>query len=112
MALAVLGSAPKDSESLATWAFTHMAHHRDIIRVIYQVSLLALDEFLLDPFDPNNLDTWTAQHQIMHQQMDAVLGIAAFDLSQLDWSDPSLLSSWMVANANEHYQAGNLLGLG
>lgn len=112
MSLAGLAVVPKTPEELGTWSFEHMAHHRDIIRVLYQQFSLVLTEFILDPFNPNELDLWVYQHQFMHQQMDAVLGIVGFDLSQLDWADPVVLGNWINANQSEHYQAGQILGLG
>lgn len=112
MPIAGLAVVPKTSEELALWSFEHQAHHRDIIRVLYQRFTVVLDEFILDPFNPNELDSWIYQHQFMHQQMDAVLGIAGFDLSELDWSDPVVLGNWINANQSEHYQAGQILGLG
>lgn len=112
MALAVLGETPKTPEQLAVWSFVHMSHHRDIIRVIFEATGLRLDEWVIDPFDPNSDDTWIYQHAIMHNQMDSVLGIAGYDLSTLDWQDPEILASWINANQTEHYIAGNILGLG
>lgn len=111
MSLIGLSVVPKTSEELALWSFEHMAHHRDIIRVIYQRLGFVLDEFVLDPFNPNEIDNWAYQHQLMHQQMDTILGIAGFDLSTLDWTDETNLNNWINANRTEHQQAGQILGL-
>lgn len=112
MPLATISEPPHDSEGLATWAFSHMAHHRDIIRVIRERFAIVLPEFCLDPLDPKDPSLWVFQHQVMHQQMDAVLGIAPFNLSLVDWSNLQSLEPWIAANSIEHDQAGLILQLG
>ncbi len=113
MSIAGIFDTPQTPEQQATWAFTHATHHADIVRVIYQKnSALVLQRYILDPFDPNDMDVWLDQHQFMHQQMDRVLGIAGFDLSEVDWNNASQRSAWIWLNAQEHLQAGTILGLG
>jgi hypothetical protein len=109
MSVLTFSQAPRDATELAVWSFSHMAHHRDIIRIIFQITGIQLNEFILDPFDPREDDSWVAQHQVMHQQMDGILGIVSYDLSVLDWSDPSGLASWMESNRLEHDQASLIL---
>jgi hypothetical protein len=48
----------------------------------------------------------------MHNQMDAVLGIAGYDLSEVHFDNPDLLTGWIQLNANEHYLAANTLEIG
>lgn len=112
MPLATIAEAPRSPESLSVWSFSHMAHHRDIIRIIYERSKIVLPEFCLDPLDPKDSQLWVFQHQVMHQQMDAILGIVPFNLSQVDWTNPNSLGSWIAANSIEHDQAGQILQLG
>lgn len=113
MSLAGLYNVPSTPQDQASWAFVHAAHHVDIVRLIYQTNnSLVLQSYMLDPFDPNNMDVWLDQHQVMHQQMDAVLGIAGFNLSEVDWQDQNQRAAWISLNAQEHYQAGAKLGLG
>ncbi len=114
MPIAALYEDP-DTQGLTSWVFAHMAHHRDIIRVLYELQQVQLQEFSLDPFDPkdkDNLDTWLANHQTMHNDMDRVLGIAGYNLLQVDWGDRAALAVWLENHADEHYQAGQILNLG
>lgn len=110
--LATLATWPKTPSEFATWSFAHMAHHRDIGRVLLQQYDIRVDEYALDPFDPQNMGNWPYLHQVMHQQMDKALGIDGFDLSEIDWEDEDRMMSWLAQNCNEHYQAGAILGLG
>ena len=115
MALAALFNVPSTRTELDEWAFAHMAHHRDIVRVIYERVGLALPEYALDPLNPNEAgedSNWERLHQVMHTQMDTILGIAPFNLLGVNWLDENQLSAWIQLNANEHRQAGDILGLG
>ena len=112
--IAALFNVPTTPEELLQWATAHATHHRDVNRRIYEVSLghIVLPEFLLDPINPKDTGVWEAQHQIIHQDMDAVLSINGFDLSSVDFTNSEALTGWIQLNANEHYQAATALGIG
>jgi len=111
-AIAALYNVPSTSEEFASWSSAHARHHADIVRVIFQLTGLNLDEFVIDPFDLNNAWVWQDQHQLMHTQMDSVLGIPGFALTNTDFSNKDSFSGWVYLNASEHYQASNALGIG
>ena len=115
MALAALLNLPLTPAQVPPWSFCHAANHTDIIRVIFDTAGVNLSAFILDPFnpfDPVSLEVWLANHQITHQQMNAVLGISGYDLSDVDWQDQESLFEWLQANFQEHLQASTALGLG
>lgn len=109
--IANLANIPGDPRSLAHWSFTNMAHHRDINREIYRVYEIALPEYILDPFLPQASDNFLYAHQIMHNNMNAVLGISGYNLRDVDWNDEGQLASWISLHFNEHYQANQILGV-
>ena len=111
-AIAALYNVPSTPEELNEWAFAHAAHHADIIRVLYQKLGVNLDQYVLDPIPKESTGVWVYQHQIMHQQMDALLGIDGNDLSDVDFRDPNELAGWIYLNSSEHFQASNILGIG
>ena len=110
--IAGIFNVPGTPEELLLWATTHATHHRDINRAIYNRTGIVLDEFVLDPIDPDNTTVWEDQHQVMHSQMDSVLGIGGYDLSEVNFKDPTLLNGWIQLNSNEHYIAANILEIG
>jgi hypothetical protein len=110
--VAALANIPRDPLQLAEWSFAHAVHHYDIIRVIYQITKIALPVYILDPFDVNNVDIWNDQHQQMHNQMDTLLGISGFNLDDADWKDDKTIGGWIWNNFSEHYQAANILEIG
>jgi hypothetical protein len=112
VSIAALYNIPASPEQLAQWSFVNAAAHADIVRLIFQITGQQLDSFVLDPFDPSAMETWAYQHQIMHQQMDAVLGISGYDLLDVDFTNQGILAGWVQSHASEHVQAANILGVG
>jgi hypothetical protein len=116
-AIASLYNVPTTEEELWTWSFLHAAHHTDIIRTIYQLN--SADQLTSYQIDPMPIDTtpiafqsWLDNHQIMHNQMDAVLGINGFDLDSVNWDNLDERAGWVWLQAQEHYQAATILGIG
>jgi len=115
MSLAALWNIPQTENQLAEWSFVNAAAHQDIVRLIFQTTGQRLDQYVLDPFDPRDpasFQPWLYQHYTMHQQMDAVLGISGYDLTDVDFSNPGIIAGWIQSHAIEHQQAGQILGLG
>lgn len=108
-ALASLYNVPSTDTERSQWSFAHMAHHRDINRRLYELTLVALPEFILDPVNPTDTGSWEYQHQQMHNNQNQLLGIAGFDLSELDWTKQNELAGWVFLNALEHRQAADIL---
>jgi hypothetical protein len=111
-ALASLYNVPLSDEERAQWSFAHMAHHRDINRVIYQLIKVSLPEYALDPINPDDPGDWEYQHQIAHDNQNALLAIKGNDLSEVDWKNKNLLAGWIWLHASEHSQAANILEIG
>jgi hypothetical protein len=110
--LADLYNVPSTDAERAQWSFAHMAHHRDINARIYLLIATALPEYLLDPIDMNDPGQWEYQHQLMHDNFNALLGIQGQDLTDIDWKDQNLLNAWIFLNGSEHYQASQILEIG
>mgnify|MGYP001594669191 CR=1 FL=1 len=110
--VAALFNVPGNPAELAQWSAAHMSHHRDINRRIYELAGVSLPEFVLDPINPDDTGVWEDQHQQMHQEMDAALGINGFDLSNVNFENEAFLAGWIQLHFNEHYQAANILEIG
>lgn len=115
MAIAAIQNIPGTPEEVAMWAFVHQAHHIDIIRRIYELTQIALPQYILDPFDPQNpetMGTWSYLHQSMHDSMNGILGIEGNNLVDVDWTDQNELAGWIQLNYSDHIQAANILEVG
>jgi hypothetical protein len=110
--IAALYNVPGTPEELSRWSFSHAVHHRDINDTIFKLSGFQIFEFLMDPISVDNIDNWLQSHQLMHQQMDEILGIVGYDLYDVDWQDQSQLAGWIFLNANEHFNASEILQIG
>lgn len=110
--IASLANVPSTYEELMQWSFAHAAAHRDINRTIQEQIGPILVDYVLDPIDINNAQLWLAQHQTMHLNQDAFLGISGFDLSEVDFNDVNSLAGWIFPHFLEHQQAAQILGIG
>jgi hypothetical protein len=120
MSLATLTFVPDTPVDFQRWSFSNQASHRDIIRVIKQnqvamtpgFTLTPVNEYLIDPFDPDNLGNWPYLHQVMHNQMFQAAGLpASYDLTGIDWQDPQVVQNWISAHADDHNRISAFLGL-
>ena len=114
-AIANLANIPGTPEEFLQWSFAHANHHANINAAVYNQLGIVLPSFVLDPFNPDDAEsaqTWAYQHQLMHQNQNAVLGIEGLDLTEVDWQDPGNRASWINSNFSEHFQASNFLGIG
>lgn len=112
MAVAEFIQMPADGGELQQWSFAHASHHVDIQRAIAEQFGKQLDNWILDPFDPNDLGAWVYFHQVMHNQFNQILSLQGEDLTDLDWADSDTAIDWVYANGNEHQQAATILGIG
>ena len=111
-AIAALFNVPQTPEELNEWACAHAQHHREIIASIQTSKGVQLVQYPLDPIPVNDLGAWVYQHQQMHNQYEAILGIAGYDLTDVNLQDRGQLEGWVFLNANSHLQAANILGIG
>ena len=111
MALATIGIAPSSSEAFSIWAQAHATHHYDCIRVATPKYSKTFTQYVLDPFDPNDMQIWLDQHWQMHMEMDASTNVVTNDLSELDWGDEASLQTWITQNYGEHEQWSTILGV-
>jgi hypothetical protein len=90
-----------------------MAHHRDEVNALINAGATEaeLPVYVLDPVNPDNSTTFLYQHQEMHNNTDALLGIAGYDLTTVDMRDPEQLAAWIYLNAQLHYQEATALGV-
>ena len=112
MSLPYLYATPTDASSWRAWSFNHAANHYDMIFAVTQQKQQNLAQYILDPMDPENLGMWLYQHQVMHNQVNAVLKSQGFDLLELDWQDADQFQEWLRLNGDEHVRISAALNIG
>ena len=110
MSVASLFNVPTTPEEFSRWAFEHAAHHREEVMALNAELATSLPMYVLDPV-PAEFDTFLLQHQIMHNNTEAVTGVGGYDLTSVDFSDPEQLQGWIYLNAELHYNEANALGV-
>jgi hypothetical protein len=111
MSVADLVNIPSNDQELAQWSFAHADHHRNVIAYIRRTQNVLLPEYILDPVDTGPNSGWGDQHQVMHNNNDAILGISGYDISEVDWHSPDQLSGWIWLHFQLHYQEAQVSGV-
>lgn len=88
-----------------------MIWHRSAIVEIQRQFAIILAEFLLDPISVDEIDVFLANHQTMHNDLDAILQLASQDLTNVDWDDETQRIGWFQAHAQLTQQESNKLGI-
>lgn len=110
--IAALFNIPGDADSLGWFSFQNAASHAGIAAAVKTQLAVVLVQYPLDPMPLGEaLGGWLYNHQSMHDQQNAVLGIAGNDLTTFDIKDRSQVVNWIQLHAEEHRQAESLLGL-
>ena len=112
MGLPYIYSQPQSPDDWRKWSFNHAANHYDMVSAVQDQKNEQVAQYILDPMNPDNLGIWFYQHQIMHAQVNSVLGTQGFDLLALDWSDPDQFQEWLMLNGSEHQRLSAALGIG
>jgi hypothetical protein len=111
MGVADLFNAPKTDREVAAWSFAHMAHHRDLNAQVFKLHNILLPEYVLDPIVPASIQGFLNLHQIMHNNLDLILGVSGNDLSQVDWDNVSEREGWIYLNATLHVAEAQKAGI-
>lgn len=109
MSVADIFNIPTTDAELATWSTLHMILHRGENRAVFEQFNVLLTEFILDPIDPSPNSAWFQQHQTMHNNIDALVGVAQFDLIDVDWTNAAQRAGWFQGHAQLHRQETDAL---
>jgi hypothetical protein len=112
MPIASLYNIPETDETLLQWSFAHMDHHRTTIEAIQRQKNINLPLYPLDPMNLQDMGTWGYQHQTMHNDANAALGVVGQDLVDVDWQNAEQRAVWIMLQAQEHFQWALKTGIG
>ena len=111
MSLASLYNVPVNDYGMKQFSFVNANYHVLQNRAILLKYNISLTDYVLDPINEQQIDTFLQRHQDIHNQVNTLLGIVGNDLSSVDFKKPDVLRSWIWLHANEHVQAAKLLGI-
>lgn len=110
----LLYDTPTTLEEWQQFSFVHAAHHFDMNSKIMQQFTVQLPDFLLDPIALNDPRVFLYQHQLAHNNIDAILNahgfaVGGFDLSDVDLRNSDQAAGWIFLNASLHYDEATAL---
>lgn len=111
MGLASIFNIPNTDAEWSEWSFSLQAELRDISRLIFQQTHIALPQFCLDPFNRKEPGIQLYQLQQQMNGINAVTGFSGFDYVDVDLNNPSDLSSWIFLLSQNVRQAADKLGI-
>jgi hypothetical protein len=110
VSLAQILYPPPTDRGFQEWATAHDRQHEAIAQAIKETKGIVVEYLPLYPVNENDLDNWLRQHQQMHNEMLAALGIPGTDLSVLDLKDKPQADSWFFTHYLQHQQVAQACG--
>lgn len=109
MSVADVFNIPTTPEEMLRWSSLHMILHRSENTAIFRQFNVILTEFILDPVDERTDSEWFQQHQTMHNNVDQIIGVAQFNLTDVDWTNAAQRAGWFQSHAQLHRQETDAL---
>lgn len=112
--LSWLMTAPTDDIGWGQWSYAHRDQHKLILQAIQKKYGVNLNEYLIDPIDwqnPESFENWLNLNQQYHDDMNSILGLQGSNLQQLDPKDKNQFQAWIYLHRREHESAANKLGI-
>ena len=111
MSVADIFNVPSNDQELAAWSNLHMIWHRSMNLAAFEQFNVALPEFILDPADFSSRSGFLQNHQTMHDNLDALYGVASYNIIDVDMTDPSQRAGWFAAHAELTRSESNAAGV-
>jgi len=109
--LAMVLYPPPTDNGFHEWSLSHYQHHLAIISAIQQTKKIFLPVYPIWPFPQTNIDVWLENHQLLHNEMNAVFQNIGNDLSSIDWQDTRQRDAFFYLNFQEHRSAATDCGV-
>jgi hypothetical protein len=109
MSLAQLENVPQTADEKHWFDFNHQDLHRRMIEFLVPITT-NLDAWVMDPFDVTN-QTAVLQHQVMHNELDALLHTPNYDMTTLNWADADSRGNWVSNNYSSHQNYAQITGV-
>lgn len=107
----ILRKPPASRQEWEKFHFLHYQHHLAVIKRIN--ALESINDQMppaIWPFNPANQQPYNEAHQLLHQQMDAVSGIAGSNFLHYDLTKPDEATDFVWYNFVEHDAFNRLVG--
>ena len=110
MPIAFMYNTPSTPQEMAQWSAIHQAQHVLTNNAVAAQKGITLPMYILDPINLRDPIQFLLQHQQMHNFVDAIYGIAGYDLTDINLSDPEQFAGWIFLNAQLHQAEAQATG--
>ena len=109
--LPALENIPHTPEDWNRFAFDHRDSHNRIRAGILKKYNIALNDYPIDPINPESINNFLEYNSQLHGDMNGVLKLQSSDLEDINLQDEKQLASWIRLHYLEHYYAESALGV-
>ncbi len=103
--LPALENIPKTDSDWKIWAWHHRDSHARIRSAILRSRGANLQDFQIEPINPNDMTSFLQNNSSLHDDMNSALGLQSTDLQDANLGDERELVSWIKLHAQEHFYA-------
>lgn len=107
-----LMNVPQTEPDFAAWSFANQDHHNRVTDFIQNSTGAPVTVRQVDPIALFDFQDWLQRHQQWHNDINAALGLAGFDLSDLDYKNKQQLEAWIRLHSQEHINWSTVSGVG
>jgi len=105
----VLYPGPTD-QGLEEFFYANYQHHIALMAALKETMGVELELFQIYPANPEDLTTWSRQHQFQHDALNSLLGIPGTDISVVDFKKKDEADAWYWQHFLQHQAAAQLCG--
>jgi hypothetical protein len=95
---------PPGEDGWREYWFYHYQDHLEIVQALSKLGF-AVSNYIIDPWVNEDKDGILERHQQFHNEMNAIMGIAGADLSDVDFRRENEVRAWVYLNYQDHLSA-------
>ena len=103
--LAILQNTPHTPTDWYLFSWNHRDSHDRIRAAILKQNSVNLQDYQIDPIDPNNINQFLENNQSLHTEMNGILHLQSADLEDVNLKDEKQLEAWTRIHYFEHLYA-------
>lgn len=107
--LAVLLNVPRSPADWSEFSFHNYLEHQDIAAQLQAKKSVTVLGQVIDPIDFGDFQNWAERHDLLHTQINNVLGTTNYDFGFLDPNDERDVVGWIWLHALQHRDWATIL---
>lgn len=100
-----LENIPKTLDDWSRFSWDHRDSHNRIRAAIKAQFSISLNDYQIDPVNPNDFDIFLTNNSELHGDMNGVLRLESSDLEDVNMKDKEQMVAWFRLHYLEHYYA-------